>query len=191
MEINMKNNISSQFKYTLDLGLSATKMAFKLKKTKKDAITHILVLIFIAIMSIIVAFDIVHDKKFRLDLIILIALVVVEIFNLIMPCIIIHIQKKFLKQLNLEEIDYTITEINKGRCTESYYKDNKVKMQNVCSMSKLIGYRKVDNYVFVVFSNFACAIFDINTLNIDWADFEKYILNTILSNRQIKSNRKP
>ena len=35
-------------------------------------------------------------------------------------------QKKFLKQLNLDEIDYTITEIKNNKCLESYYKNNEV-----------------------------------------------------------------
>ena len=48
----MQQNISSQFKYTIDLGLSATKTTFKVKKTRKDLVTHILIIVFTFIFSL-------------------------------------------------------------------------------------------------------------------------------------------
>ena len=158
-------NISSKFKYTTDLGISATKTTFKLKKTK-DKITHILVIVFAFIMVGVLIWDIIRQASFVIDLIILIALIGVEIFSLIMPHIIINTQKKFLNQLNLAEMDYTETQISKNKCTETYYKDNKIVMQNVCDMSKLVNYEINNNHAFLVFNNFACAIFDLSTLNV-------------------------
>ena len=186
----MKDNISSQFKYTIDLGVTATKTTFKLRKTKKDIIVHVLVISFILVMSAVLAWDVIRDASFTIDLIILIALIGVEIFNLVMPIIIIHMQKKFLKQLNLAEIDYTVTEINKDKCLESYYKNGKITMQNVCEMSKLTAYEIKDNYIFIVFNNFACAIFDINTLSISREEFENILNTTISKNKLIKNNRR-
>lgn len=186
----MKEKISSQFKYTMDLGVSATKSTFKLKKTKKDKVVHILVIVFTFLMVGVLVWDILRDASFVIDLIILIALIGVEIFNLVMPIIILHIQKKFLKQLNLAEIDYTITEISKDKCTESFYKQNKVVMQNVCDMSTLVAYEVKDNYMFIVFNNFACAIFDLATLSIPLEEFEQLLNKTIAKNKLIKNNRK-
>ena len=186
----MKSIASSQFKYTVDLGVKATKMTFKLKKTKKDIITHALDFVLIAVMVAVLIYDIYRDAGFTIDLIILIALVLVEIFNLVMPLIIFHTQKKFLKQLDLANIDYTITEIASNKCTESYYKDSKVVMQNVCDMSKLLTYQISEGYIFAVFSNFACAIFDVNTLTMDLNDFQQYLNNTISKNNLNKTNRK-
>ncbi|MBQ3502292.1 MAG: hypothetical protein IJA72_01330 [Clostridia bacterium] len=183
------NNISSKFNYTTELGVQATKQTFKLKKTRKDIIVNVLMVVFIAVMIGVVIYDIVRDASITIDLIILIALVGVEIFNLVMPFVIIHMQKKFLKQLNLTEIDYTITEIKNGKCIESYYKNNKVSMQNVCDVSKLVAYTVKDNYVFAVFSNFACAIFDINTLTMPLEEFKEYLDKTISKNKLTKSNK--
>lgn len=182
-------NINSKFKYTIDLGVSATKSTFKIKKSKKDIITHIAVIVFIFIMTAVLIWDIMRDAGFVLDLIILIALICAEIFSLIMPRIIIHTQKKFLRQLNLNEMEYTETVINKDKCTESYYKDNKVVMQNVCDMTKLVGYEVKDNYIFVVFSNFACAIFNITTLNIELDKFTQILDTQISKNKLTKSNK--
>ncbi|MBO5910433.1 MAG: hypothetical protein J6Q15_02875 [Clostridia bacterium] len=182
-------NISSQFKYTIDLGVNATKTTFKLKKTKKDKITHILLIVFMFIMAGVLIWDILRDASFVIDLIILIALVGMEIFNLIMPLIIIHTQKKFLNKLNLEEIDYTETLINKDKCTETYYKDNKIVMQNVCDMTKLVGYEIKQNYLFIVFNNFACAIFDINTLNIPLEEFTQVLDTKLVKNKVTKCNK--
>lgn len=186
----MKNNVSSQFKYTVELGVEATKTTFELKKTRKDIIVHALVFVFIAIMSLVIVYDIKRQASFTIDLIILIALVGVELFNLVMPRIILGTQKRFLKQLNLSEIDYTVTEIKNNKCLESYYKNNKVTMQNVCDMSKLIAYKVKNNYIYVVFNNFACAIFDINTLTISKEEFEQYLISTISKNKTVKTKHK-
>ncbi len=181
------NNISSQFKYTVELGLEATKKTFKLKKSKKDIITHILVAVFIIIVSAVLVWDIVRDASIVIDLIILIALVGIEIFSIVMPFIILHTQKKFLHQLNLAEIDYTVTEISKGKCLENYYKDGKIAMQNVCEMTKLVAYQIDGNYCFIVFSNYACAIFDLTTLTVSQTELEQLLTNTIDKNKLIKT----
>lgn len=182
-------NISSQFKYTIDLGVSATKTTFKLKKTKKDKISHILVIVFMFLIGGLLAWDIVREASIVIDLIILIALVVVEIFSLLVPFIIIHMQKKFLKQLNLAEIEYTETRIEKSKCTETYFKDNKIMMQNVCDMTKLVGYEKKEDYIFLVFSNFACAIFDLKTLSISLGEFIQILDSQISKNKLAKTNK--
>lgn len=184
------NNISSKFKYTTELGIQATKTTFKLKKTKKDIIAHVLLVIFSAAMAGMLIYDINRDASITLDIIVLVALVCVEIFNVVMPSIILHMQKKFLKQLNLAEMDYTITEIKNNKCMESYYKNNKITMQNVCDVSKIFAYEVKQSYVFVVFSNFACAIFDINTLTVDLEDFKQYLDNTISKNVLSKTNKR-
>ena len=183
----MKQNINSKFNYTVDLGLDAMRAVFKLRKTKKDVVMNILLLAFIGIFAGLVTWNIVQDKSFVLDLIILIALIIMEIFTLVMPRIILHNQKKFLQQLNLNEMDYTITEISKEKCIETYYKDNKISMQNVCNMNKLMAYNQRDNYIFAVFSNFVCAIFDLNTLNTGKDELFEHLDKVIQHNKSNKT----
>ena len=89
----------------------------------------------------------------------------------------------------MAEIDYTITEIKKDKCLESYYKNNKVVMQNVSQMSKIVAYKVEGNYVYVVFSNYACAIFDVNTLTIPLEQLEQLLCNTLAKNNANKTNR--
>ena len=182
--------ISSQFKYTVDLGVQATKATFRLKKTKKDTIMHYVILGFIVLMIGALIWDIVRGESFVINLILLIALVCAEIFDLVMPLIIITTQKKFLRKLNLAEIDYTVTEIIKDKCFEKYYKNNKIEMQNVCDMNKLVAYEIRDNYAFIVFNNFACAIFDLNTLTVSVEEFEKELNIIISKNKSTKSKRR-
>ena len=183
----MKQNISCKFNYTVELGLDAMRAVFKLRKTKKDIIMNVLLLVFIGIFAGIVIANIIQKNSFVFDLVILIVLIAMEIFGLVMPLIIIHNQKKFLKELNLAEMDYTTTEINKEKCIETYYKDSKVSMQNVCDMNKLMAYKQQDNYIFAVFSNFACAIFDLSTLNVDKDELIKTFDTTIQRNKTNKS----
>ena len=182
----MKDNINSKFKYTIDLGVSATKTTFKLRKTTKDKVVNTLVIVFIFIMSAMLIYDIIRGAGFVLDLIILIALCGMEIFNLVMPQIIINTQKKFLRQLNLDKIDYTITEISKGKCIESYYKDDKIVMQNVCKLTELMVYHIDNNYAYLVFKNYACAIFDLNTLNVQVDEFTNRVNDIISKNTYAK-----
>lgn len=182
--------ISSQFKYTVDLGVQATKATFRLKKTKKDTIMHYVILGFIVLMIGALIWDIVRGESFVVNLILLIALVCAEIFDLVMPLIIIATQKKFLRKLNLAEIDYTVTEIIKDKCFEKYYKNNKIEMQNVCDMNKLVAYEIRDNYAFIVFNNFACAIFDLKTLTVSVEEFEKELNIIISKNKSTKSKRR-
>ena len=185
----MKNNISSKFKYTIDLGVQATKTTFKLRKSRKDKVVHILVLAFIAIMAGVMVWDIVREASFTIDLIILIALCAMELFSLTMPLIIVGVQRRFLKKLDLSQFDYTITEFSKDKCLESYYKDDKIVMQNVCNINKLESYKISDQYVFVVFSNFACAIFDTATLSVEVDQFIGELDKIIARNKASKTKR--
>ena len=175
--------ITSKFKYTIDLGVKATKTTFKLRKSNKDIVMHILAILFIGIFVGVLVWDIFNSKSFVLDLVILIVLVLIEIFNCLMPLIIVSIQKKFLRQLNLEQVEYTTTEINKKKCVETFYGDGKIVLQNVTDVSKLVGYKIDGQHVFVVFNNYVCAIFDINTLSISIDEFVK-CLNSIISQNQ-------
>ena len=184
------NNISSKFKYTVDLGLEATKTSFRLKKSTKDKVVHILAIVFIFVMAGVLIYDVIRDASLVIDLIILVALCAIEIFNLIMPKIIVHNQKKFLQHLDLAQIEYTTTEIKKDKCLESYYKDGKIVMQNVCEMSKLIAYEIKQNYVFAVFDNFACAIFDTKSLSVDIKEFTQMLDDRINKNKFLKSKKR-
>ena len=83
----------------------------------------------------------------------------------------------------------TITEIAKGNCTETYYKDAKIVMQNVCSVATIVGYEIRDGYAFVVFNNFACAIFDLSTLTVSHEEFIEFIDTTISKNKLNKYKR--
>lgn len=183
--------IQSKFDYTVELGLNATKQSMKLKRTKKDTIVHILVLVFIAIMSAVLVWDIKREASIVIDLIILIALVLLEIFNLIMPVVILNMQKKFLRQVFTVGFDYTLTEIDKNKCIESYYKDGKILMQNVCDMNTLVGFCEQNGYLFLVFNNFANGIFKIDTLeNSSLEELKQKLEQTISKNKLLKVNKR-
>ena len=185
------NTIQSKFDYTVDLGLNATKQSMKLKRTKKDIIVHILVVVFIVIMGVVLVWDINRDASIVIDLIILIALVGLEIFNLTMPFVILNMQKKFLKQVFTVGFDYTLTEIDKNKCIESYYKDGKILMQNVCDMNTFVGFCEQDGYLFLVFNNFASGIFKIDTLkNATLEELKQKLEQTISKNKLLKVNKR-
>ena len=173
------------------MGLQGTKQAFKLKRTKKDIIVHILTVVFIGIMTAMLVWDIKRESSFVLDLIILIGLVLLELFNLVMPFVILNMQKKFLKQIFTVDFDYTLTEIDKGKCLVTYYKQDKILMQNVSDMSTLVGFSQHDEYIYLVFNNFASAIFKISTLeNTTYEKFTQMLEQTISKNKLLKTNKR-
>ncbi len=185
------NTIQSKFDYTVELGLNATKQSIKLKRSKKDIIVHILVIAFIGIMSAVLVWDIMREASIVIDLIILIALILLEIFNIVMPFVILSMQKKFLRQVFTVGFDYTLTEIDKNKCLESYYKDGKILMQNVCDMTDLIGFSEQDGYLYLVFNNFATGIFKIVTLqNITLDKFKQNLEQTISKNKLLRVKKR-
>lgn len=156
--------IKSTFKYTVDLGAQAVQTTFKVKRTVKDRVVNVLLFVFMFVMVGMLVWDVSRQRGIVLDIILLVALALMSIFSLVMPLIVKIVQKKFLKKINIDEMDYTETEINDKHCTETYYKDGKVALQNVCDIRDLMGCRLVDNHLFLIFNNFACAILDVTTL---------------------------
>lgn len=183
-------NINSKFNYTVSLGVDATKNIMKVKKTTKDRVVHILVIVSIVLMVGVLVWDVIRGAGIVIDLIILIALCCLEVFNIIMPFIILRMQRKFLGQVLAEGFDYTLSEIDKDKCLESYYKNNKLVMQNCFDMSELVGVVEESGYVFLVFNNFAAGIFDLNTLqNSTKEAFLELLNNRIAINKSVKLDK--
>lgn len=156
--------IKSKFKYSTDLGKQAMKATFKVKRTTKDRVVNILLWVFLVLMIGMFAWDITRGRGIVLDIILIVALMLLSIFSILMPVIIEAVHKKFLRKIDIDSMEYTQTEITSKHCTETYYKDGKVALQNACDIRALIGYQLMDNYMFLVFDNFACAVLDLNSL---------------------------
>ena len=114
-------------------------------------------------------------------------------FIMFVEVVVLHgmdLQKRFLTKLNLDQFEYTITEIKSGKCTESYYSEGKIVMQNVCDISKLFAYTIKGNYLFAVFSNFACAVFDLDNIDVSVDEFKAELDTIISKNNLSKTNRR-
>lgn len=176
--------IKSKFKYTIELGSTAMKSTFKVKRTTKDRVVNILLVVFLVLMVGMLAWDITKGRGIVLDIILLAALSLMIIFSISMPFIIRGVHKKFLKKIDINSMEYTETEVTSKHCTETYYKDGKVALQNACDIRDLAGYQIVDNYMFLVFNNFACAILDMNTLeNVTAQECEARISQIVQDNK--------
>lgn len=156
--------IKSKFKYSIDLGKQAMKATFRVKRTTKDRVVNILLWVFLLLMIGMLAWDTTKGRGIVLDIILIVALALMIMFSVFMPVIIEAVHKKFLKKIDIDSMEYTETEITSKHCAETYYKDGKVALQNACDIRGLIGYQLMDNYMFLVFDNFACAVLDLNSL---------------------------
>lgn len=156
--------LQSKFKYSADMASKASKLAYKLKRGKKDKIIMFAVPIAIILMVAILIYDINKENSIVFDIILIVMLIAITILNLIMPVIASKTQAKYFKKVEEMNYDYFISEYNKGVFKEKVYKDNTLVMANEVDRTKLQNYAQFDHYLMLVFSNYAMLIFDLNAM---------------------------
>lgn len=183
--------IQSKYKYTTELGVKAGQLAFKLRSKKKDLLINIFVPIGILLMIGILIFDIYKGASIVLDVVLLSLLSVIEVMNICMPFIIFRTQKKYLKNMEMQNYDYYISEYNKNVFKEKIYKDNKMVYANEISADKLVNFTEFEHYLLLVFDNFASLVFDVDNMQQgSKEDLIKTVTAIISSNKLIKTKRK-
>lgn len=182
--------IQSKYKYTSELGVKAGQLAFKLRSKKKDLLINIFVPIAILLMVGILIFDINKGANIVLDVVLLSLLSVIEVINICMPFIIMRTQKKYLKNMEVQNYDYYISEYNKNIFKEKIYKDNKMVYANEINADKLVTYTEFDHYVLLIFENFASLVFDIDSMQEGSKEDLIKTVTAIISNNSIRKSKK-
>lgn len=182
--------LQSKYKYDSSLGIRASKLAYKLNRSKKDKIVFWSIPIGLLIMIGILIFDLKRDNNLVLDFVLIGLLIAVETLNLVMPIIISKSQIKYFKKLDNLEYDYFISEFNKGIFKEKVYKDNELILANQISIEKLKNYGLIDNYMVLVFSNFAMLVFDMDNMQMGTKEeLQKLVDTTIGLNKHSKKKK--
>ena len=140
------------YKYELEDSLISSKYVYNSQKSKKDKVIAIMLPILLAIMVAMLVADIVNKKSIVWDLILVIALVVLQVMYLFIPIMIKSAQIKAFKKQNLKEMDMLNIVISEKLCTETFIKNNEEVSKNVHALQNLTSYLEDQNRLILVFN---------------------------------------
>lgn len=147
-------------KYKLELNdcLTSAKYVYKSQKRKQDKVIAVLIPILMLAMVAMLIFDLVNKRSIVWDIILLVALVVLEAVYLIIPLTITSSQKKYYNGQKLADMDYMLITIDDNLCTVSMYKDGAEQSKNVHNLKALTSYIEDDANLVLVFNKveFVC-----------------------------------
>ena len=147
-----------KYKYELEDSIISAKYVYKSQKRKQDKVIAILIPILMVAMVAMLIYDIVKGHSFVWDIVLLIALVVLEIMYMIVPIMLTNSQKKYFKKQNLDNMDYLLIKIEEHICTETMFKDNEEVAKNLHNLKTLTSYLEDNDRLILVFNKveFVC-----------------------------------
>ena len=147
-----------KYKLELEDSIKCAKYVYKSQKRKQDKIIAILIpFLMVAVIAMLV-WDIVSNRSFVWDLILLIALIVLECMYLIIPIMLVKSQKKSYNKQNLGDMDYLQIVVEDKQCVETLFKDEKEVAKNVHNLKFLTSYIEDKDYLILIFNKveFVC-----------------------------------
>lgn len=147
-----------KYKLELEDSIQSAKYVYKSQKRKQDKIIAILIpFLMLAIIAMLV-YDIIKGHSFVWDIVLLVALVVLEALYMVIPIMLTQSQKKAYKTQNLADMDYLHIVIEDKMCTETMYKNEQVMVTNNHSLKFLTSYIEDKNYLILIFNKveFVC-----------------------------------
>ena len=147
-------------KYKLELEdcITSAKYVYKSQKRKKDKVIAILIPILMLCMIGMLIYDIINAKTIVWDIVLLVALLVLEVMYLVIPIMLVNSQKKSYKAQKLGEMDFIHIKIDDTLCVETLHKDEKEMAKNIHNLKVLTSYIEDKNRLILVFNNveFVC-----------------------------------
>jgi len=141
-----------KFKFELEDSLISAKYVYRSQKRKQDKVIAILIPILMVMMIGMLVFDILTKRPYIWDIVLLVALFVLEVMYLIIPYTLVSSQKKAFKKQNLEEMDYFLVEINENVCIETMFKDEKEQAKSMHSLKMLTSYIEDETRLILIFN---------------------------------------
>ncbi len=141
-----------KFKYELEDSIVSAKYIYKSQKRKQDKFIAILIPILLACMIAMLVYDIIKEKSIVWDIVLIVALVVLEIMYLIMPAMVISSQKKAFNNQKINEMDYILIKIDDQMCVETLFKDEQEVSKNIHALKQLTSYLEDSKRLILVFN---------------------------------------
>lgn len=142
-----------KFKYELEDSLVSAKYIYKSQKRTQDKVIAVLIPILMVCMIGLLVYDIIKGKSFVWDIVLLVALAVLEIMYLIMPLMLLRSQKKSFVKQKINEMDYILVKIENNSCVETLVKDEKEVSKHVHNLKTLTSYFEDSTRLILVFNN--------------------------------------
>ncbi|MFQ6751998.1 MAG: hypothetical protein ACLRFL_00335 [Clostridia bacterium] len=146
------------YKYELEDSIVCSKYIYKSQKRRQDKVIAILIPILMVCMVGMLIFDIVMKKSIVWDIVLLVALAVLEVMYLLIPVMLVRAQKKSYNKQNLGEMDSLLIKIDDNICTETLLKDGQEVAKNVHNLKQLTSYIEDKDRLILVFNKveFSC-----------------------------------
>ena len=138
--------------------VTCAKYVYKSQKRKQDKIIAVLIpILFVAIIAMLI-YNACTGQSVVWEIIMAVALVVLEAFYLLIPVMLVRSQKKSFKQQKLDEIDYLQIIIDGSNCVETLVKNEKEIAKNVHGLRSLTSYLEDSERLVLVFNKveFVC-----------------------------------
>lgn len=147
-----------KYKLELDDSIKCAKYVYKSQKRKQDRIIAILIpFLMVAIIAMLV-WDIVSGRSFVWDVVLLVALVILECMYLVIPIMLVQSQKKSYRKQSLADMDYLHIVVDDKQCVETLFKDEQEVAKNIHTLKFLTSYIEDKDYLILIFNKveFVC-----------------------------------
>lgn len=141
-----------KFKFELDDSIKSAKYIYKSQKRKQDKIIAFLIPILLLAMVGMLIYDIIKGKSFVWDIVLIVALIVLEAMYLIIPIMLVAQQKKSFKKQKIAEMDYIFIKIDGNSCVETLHKDGEEKARSEHNLKYLTSYFEDPDRLVLVFN---------------------------------------
>ena len=141
-----------KFKYELEDSIISSKYIYKSQRRTQDKVIAILIPILLVAMIGMLVYDIIKGKSFVWDIVLIVALIVLEAMYLIIPLTLVAQQKKSFKKQKVAEMDYMIVKIEGSNCVETLHKDGEEKAKSEHNLKYLTSYFEDQERLVLVFN---------------------------------------
>lgn len=147
-------------KYKLELSdcLKCSKYVYRSQKRKQDKVIAILLPVLLVMSIGMLIYDVVTKRSLVWDIVVLVALVLLQIMYLLIPLMLIKSQKKSYEKQGLAEMDYIRIKIDEKSCVEEIVKNEEIVAKNSHNLKLLTSYVEDETIITLIFSNveFVC-----------------------------------
>lgn len=172
-----------KYKFELEDGILSAKYVYNSQKRKQDKVIAYLIPILMIAMIVMLVIDIVKNNSIVWDIILLVALTILQITYLIIPVMLVASQKKAYKKQNLQDMDYLLIKIENNICTEAWYKGEKEVSKNLHNLKFLTSYLEDNQRLILIFNKVEYVCLKKDSLNCDVAKIKDY-LNKVMAKRK-------
>ncbi len=173
------------YKYELEDSLVSAKYIYKSGRRTRDKVIAVLLPILLVCMVVMLIVDICMHRQIVWDIVLIIALSVLELMYLLMPLILKNSQKKSFKLQNLADMDSLNVTIDDKTCTATLIKNGQEMAKNSYNLKSLTSYIEDEKRLILVFNGVEYVCLRKQYLS---GDIEK--LKIILKKSMYKTNKK-